>query len=145
MLEQKAWLAGLGGIYLCYVGVQMLLRARVTAEASAADLNVESQKSGVVSAYASTFLLTLTNPMTILAFLAIYAGLGLVAGTGDYASATLLVIGVFLGSAAWWLLLSGVADRLRDYVNANVLCWVNVVAGCVIIGFGLFALIGIAL
>lgn len=145
LLEQKAWLAGLGGLYLCYLGMQMLRSASATAEASAAELGVQNQKSGIVSAYASTFLLTLTNPMTILTFLAIYAGLGLAAGTGDYSSATLLVMGVFLGSAAWWLLLSGVADRLRDHVTANVLRWINVVAGGVIIGFGLFALIGIAL
>lgn len=145
LLEQKAWLAGLGGLYLCYLGVQMLRSASATAAVSAAELDTENEKSSVLAAYLSTLLLTLTNPMTILTFLAIYAGLGLAAGTGDYSSASLLVMGVFLGSAAWWLLLSGVADRLRDYVTANVLRWVNVVAGCVIIGFGLFALIGIAL
>lgn len=160
MLAQKNWLAGIGGLYLLYLGVQMMRTSStstelISVETSVAELDVDetsidetsatSQRSTALSAYASTFLLTLTNPMTILAFLAIYAGLGLAAGTGDYGSATLLVMGVFLGSAGWWLLLSGVADRLRHRVDARVLRWVNLVAGVVVIGFGLFALIGITL
>jgi threonine/homoserine/homoserine lactone efflux protein len=133
LLEQQLWLGIAGGLYLCYLGVRMALAAPAT-EAAVVEGN------SLVAAYASTFMLTLTNPMTILFFVAVYAGAGLAAGVGDYVASTWLVIGVFLGSAGWWLLLSSVTSLFRTRINAAVLRWVNVAAGVVIVGFGLFAL-----
>lgn len=59
--------------------------------------------NGLWGAYISTFFLTLTNPMTILAFAAIFAGLGLVREGGNYGEALVTVLGFFLGSGSWWL------------------------------------------
>lgn len=91
--------------------------------------------------YASTFLLTLTNPLTILSFAAIYAGLGLASQAGDYLSAAVLVLGVFLGSAGWWLLLSGGVSLLRGRITPSALRWVNRISGAIILGFGLVVLV----
>jgi predicted secreted hydrolase len=91
--------------------------------------------------YASTLLLTLTNPLTILAFAAIFAGLGLGSQTpGDYRAAAILVLGVFSGSAAWWLILSSVAGLLRGRFTPRGLLWVNRISGGIIILFGMAAL-----
>lgn len=133
LLEQQLWLGIAGGLYLCYLGVRMALAAPAT-EAAVVEGN------SLLAAYASTFMLTLTNPMTILFFVAVYAGAGLAAGVDDYVASTWLVLGVFLGSAGWWLLLSSVTSLFRTRINAAVLRWVNVVAGVVILGFGLYAL-----
>ena len=133
LLEQQLWLGIVGGLYLCYLGVRMALAAP-SAE------TVEVKNTSLAAAYASTFALTLTNPVTILFFLAVYAGAGLAAGVGDYRAATWLVTGVFLGSALWWLLLSSTASLLRRRINVMALRWINILAGIVIIGFGLFAL-----
>jgi threonine/homoserine/homoserine lactone efflux protein len=133
LLEQQFWLGIAGGLYLCYLGVRMALAAPAT-DAAVVEGN------SLVAAYASTFMLTLTNPMTILFFVAVYAGAGLAAGVGDYVASTWLVLGVFLGSAGWWLLLSSVTSLFRTRINAAALRWVNVAAGVVIVGFGLFAL-----
>ena len=86
-------------------------------------------------------MLTLTNPMTILSFVAIFAGLG-VAG-GGYASASVVVAGVFAGSALWWLLLSGGVGLVRARVRPSGLAWVNRLSGAVIVGFGVLALLSV--
>jgi len=90
--------------------------------------------------YASTFALTLTNPLTILAFLGIFAGLG--AGGGS-AQAWVLVLGVFCGSVLWWLLLALGVSLLRERITPAALLWVNRLSGLIILGFA--ASIGLGL
>lgn len=127
------WTQLLGGLFLVYLGLRTL-RERPAERAA----NVSGR--GLLGAYTSTFFLTLTNPATILSFLAIFAGLGLGAGATGW-DALLLVLGVFLGSAAWWLLLSGGVSLLRSRITPDTLRVVNIVAGLIILGFGLAALI----
>ena len=133
LVEQQAWLRLIGGLFLCALGVRTFL-ARPATEAASASRN------GLPGAYLSTFALTLTNPLTILSFAAIFAGLG-VAETGrDYGAALTLVAGVFAGSAAWWLLLSGGVSLLRERFTARRMHWVNRLSGAVLVVFGLAAL-----
>jgi arginine exporter protein ArgO len=80
--------------------------------------------------------------MTILSFVAIFAGLG-IGGAGDYGSAVMLVIGVFLGSAAWWLLLSGGVSLFRERFSPHVMLWVNRLSGTIITVFGALALVSL--
>ena len=131
LLEQQLWLRLVGGLFLCYLGVKTLL-------SRPAEVAATAQGKGLVGAYTSTLFLTATNPLTIFAFAAIYAGLGAVAG--DYGAALTLVAGVFTGSALWWLLLSGGVSLFRAKFDARSLLWVNRISGVVIVGFGLFAL-----
>jgi threonine/homoserine/homoserine lactone efflux protein len=133
LVEQQFWLALLGGLFLCYLGVRTFL-------ASPAERAAAGAAKGVGQAFASTFLLTITNPITILSFVAIFAGAGLAAGGGDPQTAAAIVAGVFLGSAAWWLLLSGGVALLRAYISANVLLWVNRAAGAILVLFGVAAI-----
>ena len=97
--------------------------------------------AGLLGAYASTFVLTLTNPTTILSFVAIFAGLGAAAGTEGWPSASALVAGVFLGSALWWLLLSGGVGLVQRRLDPPALRWINRGAGIVIAAFGVLALL----
>jgi threonine/homoserine/homoserine lactone efflux protein len=127
-----------GGAFLLVLGIRIL--ARGPAHEASQPAWGETRLAG---AYASCFLLTLTNPTTILSFVAIFAGLGLVQEGGDYASAVSLVLGVFLGSALWWLALSGMVGVLRGHVTPRVLVWVNRVSGAVISGFGIGALLAV--
>lgn len=134
LVSQQGWLRIAGGLFLCYLGLKTLL-ARPAEQAAA----IKGQ--GLLGAYASTFFLTLTNPMTILSFAAIFAGLGLANTSGSYVSASTLVIGVFMGSAAWWLILSGGVSLFRDKFNLHGLQWVNRISGAIILAFGLVALV----
>lgn len=127
-----------GGLFLLYLGVKTLVAP--VAEQPAAGAPAPRTQRGLLGNYASTLALTLTNPMTILSFAAVFAGLGVGAATGDYASAAVLVLGVFLGSAFWWLALSAAVNLLRSRVTPRGLRWVNRVSGLIILGFGVVAL-----
>lgn len=130
---QQVWLRLIGGAFLLYLGARTFL-------AKPAQASAQAQGRGLFGAYASTFALTLTNPMTILAFAAIFAGLGLADSDGDFLAATTLVLGVFGGSAAWWLTLSGAVSLVRARFDARALAWVNRLSGATIVAFGLAAL-----
>lgn len=135
LLSQQSLIRLVGGLFLCYLGVQTL-------RAGPAEQAAGAQGSGLLGAYASTFALTLTNPATILMFLAVFAGLG-VAQTGGAPAAALLILGVFLGSALWWLLLSGGVSLLRERFTPRAMRWVNRCSGATILAFGLLALGGL--
>jgi threonine/homoserine/homoserine lactone efflux protein len=136
LIGYQSWIRLIGGLFLCYLGLKTYL-------SRPAESPAWPEGEGLAGAYASTFLLTLTNPMTILAFTAIFAGLGIGSAAGDYASATLLVMGVFCGSAAWWLILSSGVSLLSSRFSPRALGWVNKVAGIIILGFGVTALLSL--
>jgi len=131
LISQKPWLDFIGGVFLCFLGV----RTFISRPAKSSDV---TEAVTLAPAYASTLLLTLTNPMTILSFVAVFAGLGL-ATAADYFAASLLVIGVFAGSAAWWVILSTVAGGFRSRVGDAWLQMVNRLSGCLILGFGIYS------
>lgn len=132
LLGQSGWLRIVGGAFLLYLGVKTFL-------SKPAERDAKPSRGGLPGAYLSTFFLTITNPLTILSFLAIFAGLRLADPSGQYASASLMVLGVFLGSAAWWLALSTGVSILRERFTPALLAWVNRLAGAIIIVFGLAA------
>ncbi len=127
------WFRLIGGIFLCYLGIETLLNKPAQEAASASG-------QGLLGFYCSTVFLTLTNPATILSFVAVFAGLGLASAGGNYASAVVLVLGVFGGSALWWLLLSGGVSLLRSRFNPRAMQWLNRISGSIILIFGIIAL-----
>jgi threonine/homoserine/homoserine lactone efflux protein len=137
LVQQQLWLRLFGGVFLCLLGAKTLF-------AKPSEKSPQEKKAGLLGAYGSTFFLTLTNPMTILSFAAIFAGVGLGSAVADYGSAALLVFSVFAGSALWWLILSGTVGLLRKKVTLSVLKWINRVSGAIITGFGVLILISIA-
>jgi threonine/homoserine/homoserine lactone efflux protein len=136
LIGQQFWLRLMGGIFLFVLGVKTFL----SKPAEAASITTGK---GLAGAYASTLFLTLTNPVTILAFAAIFAGLGLGYTKGDYTAGLLLVCGVFLGSAFWWLFLSTSVGLFRTWFNGPRLRWVNRFSGVIIAGFGFLAFLSL--
>ena len=132
LLSYSFWVGLVGAAFLVYLGIKALIGAPPAA-------SPEEKATGLVKAFLSTLGLTLTNPPTILAFVAIFAGLGL-ASTADYGAASLIVLGVFLGSAAWWLILSTAAARLRERIGPRLARAINVVSGVSILGFAAWQL-----
>lgn len=133
LVSQQVALRLFGGLFLCYLGVKTFLSRPSSRAATALG-------GGLARAYGSTFVLTLANPMTILSFAAIFAGLGLGNTGGSYGAAAWLVAGVFMGSAAWWLLLSSGVGLLRGRLGVDGLQWINRISGVIIAGFGVAAL-----
>ncbi len=138
LVTQQNWLKLAGGIYLCYLGLRTFLSKPATQTAAVS-------ARGLLGAYTSTLFLTLTNPATILSFVLIFGTLGLnrMASGQSYGSAISLVTGVPLGSALWWFILSGGVSLFRTRCTPAVLQWVNRIAGVVIAGFGVVALISL--
>lgn len=134
LVAQQSWLNLIGGLFLCYLGAATYL-------AKPAPIEHAPPVSSLVGAYASSVLLTATNPATILSFAGIYAGLGLRDAVTDYPAASAFVLGVFLGSALWWLLLSFGVGALREWVSPRGLSWINRVSGVLLAAFGVVVLI----
>jgi threonine/homoserine/homoserine lactone efflux protein len=134
LVEQSIWIRLIGGLFLCYLGIKAFLSKPQGQVLSVANRNT-------ISSYGTTFFLTLTNPMTILFFAGVFAGLGMVSKSIQYTSAGLMVIGVFIGSGAWWLILSSATSILRNKINASKLAWVNKISGFVILAFGVGAVL----
>ncbi len=136
LLGYQDWFGAAGGVFLLYVGVKALLQG---GEAEPEPVEEEA----LVAAYASTFALTITNPVTILAFAAIFARVGVSEGAG-FLDTGLLVAGVFCGSLIWWLGLSFGIAWLRRVVGRVRLAWLNRISGAILTLSGL-GLIGAAL
>jgi threonine/homoserine/homoserine lactone efflux protein len=135
LVEQQIWLRMVGGLFLLYLGVKTYI-------AQVESVEIGRQSESLLGAYASTFVLTLTNPLTILSFAAIYSGLGMANQPGR-SGAIIMVLGVFCGSAAWWLLLSLGAGLFSSRLSAKGMIWINRISGVTLFIFGLIALLSI--
>jgi threonine/homoserine/homoserine lactone efflux protein len=135
LVGQQFSLRLVGGIFLCYLGIRTFLAVPSRQAALAVGRTLPQ-------AYASTFVLTLTNPLTILSFAAVFAGLGLGKTGGGLAAAT-LVLGVFSGSALWWLLLSSGVSLLRAQIDPPKMVLINRISGIIIGMFGVLALLSL--
>jgi len=136
LVEQQFWIRLIGSLFLFYLGIKTFLSKPVE-EAS------PDKKKKLFSFYITTFFLTITNPMTILSFAAIFAGFGLGSGTSDFSSGAIMVLGVFSGSVFWWIILSSGVSILKSKFNTNSLKIVNRISGIIIVSFAVYALAGI--
>lgn len=133
LVGQQFWFRLIGGIFLLYLGIKIFT-------AKSGDKNSETNKSkGFWGDYFSTFVLTITNPVTILSFAAIFAGLGLGASTNSHASAVTMVVGVILGSILWWIILTEVVGFLKSRFNLQSTKIINKISGIIILIFALLA------
>ena len=132
-LQQQVFIRAIGGSFLLYLGVRYFFSRPRGAISSA-------QKGSRWADYASTFLLTLANPPTILFFLALFASLGIARDSSGGSAAGLLVAGVFVGSSVWWLILSLIVSLFRKKITIERMRWTNRFSGLILLGFGLWAL-----
>ena len=136
LIDHQIWLRILGGGFLIYLGIKIFF-------SKLRDEPIEVKSSNLWGDFISTFTLTITNPMTILSFIAIFAGLGLGTVGDNYFSVMLFICGVFFGSMSWWTAVSGLAGRYREKLNAIGFLWINRISGAVISGFGFLAWISL--
>ena len=137
LIHEQIWIRLIGGLFLVYLGVKTIL----TNPPERAAVNMKT--NSYPGAYATTLLLTLTNPLTILSFAAIFAGIGVGSTSKNFLSATAVVLGVFSGSTLWWIILTESISLLRKKMNSQWLLWINRISGVIITLFGLFALLSL--
>lgn len=136
LLEQRRWIALVGGIAIALIGLRTLIR-RPDPDPPAGP---GDSRGSSIAAYGSMVALTLGNPPTIISFAAIFAGLGIHVASG-WGPAAALVAGVLLGSAAWWIVMTGAAAMVRERVTPDVTHGIAVVSGIVLVGLGVLSAI----
>jgi threonine/homoserine/homoserine lactone efflux protein len=131
----ESWLKLAGGLILVAFGIHLGRKRPEVADAESREV-----PTGLLADFAMTLVLTLANPVTILSFVGLFAG---VSGLRGFELNTIpaLLIGVFIGSAAWWLILSGIVGLIRHRIDAATMLWINRGSGTAIIAFGLFTVI----
>jgi len=134
LVRELFWIRLFGGVLLVVIGTSYFFKRPDP---------LNAQKQDRASAYSdlrSTFLLTLTNPTTVLSFLALLAALGM----GDprqWWLTVFLIGGIFCGSMAWWIVLSSIVNHFRDRFSDRTLLLMNRFAGLAIGGFGVAAFV----
>lgn len=125
----------IGGLFLLYLGIKLIIKVPQENKSK------EKTDKSPWHAFGTTYLLTLTNPVTILSFVAVFAGLGVGTVNSTLIQAITLVTGIILGSAMWWLFLSSaVAFILHKRISPSFMKLINQISGGIILAFGLFAL-----
>lgn len=134
LVEYQSWLRLIGGTLLVHMGVKAFRALPVK------KCELPRSARHYAGMYSSTFFLTLTNPMTIFSFAAVFAGFGLAGIKGSALSSGILVLGVFLGSALWWLFLVALFSLYGRRFHSHELVWVNRIAGSIITASGVLAI-----
>jgi threonine/homoserine/homoserine lactone efflux protein len=127
----------IGGLFLFYLGMKIY-------QSEPQRLSPPGTVNGLLTAYATTFFLTISNPVTILSFVAIYAGWHVQSLAGNYLAAAILTCGVFAGSALWWIALFIGLTTFRDKFSLRILGWIHRVSGALIAGFGVVVLLSLS-
>jgi threonine/homoserine/homoserine lactone efflux protein len=127
----------LGGVFLVYLGLS-IYQTKPRRQPPPSSVN------GLISAYATTLFLTFSNPVTILSFIAIYAGWHVESMSGRYVSAAILTSGVFIGSALWWIALFVGLTTFREKFSLRIVGCIHRVSGALIAGFGLVILLSLS-
>ncbi|MET3599349.1 LysE family translocator [Martelella mangrovi] len=122
-----------GGVFLIFLGWREM---RQTGAKPAADT---AGAGDLLKTTAMTYVLTIANPVTLLSFVAIFAGFGLADAGGGIAPA-IVVAGVFTGSLLWWIFLSGLVAAIRHRLPKEFARWVARISGGILIGFGMVAI-----
>ena len=146
LIEEHAWLQRVGGVILILLGLRLLF-TRVQPREEAANGNGhdngngDPKRRGLTGYFFSTLVLTLTNPMTFVAFAAIFTTLGIGATRGHSILTVELVGGVFSGSALWWTILCALAHAVRHHFDFRKLTVVNRATGVFVIAVGIVYLL----
>ncbi|HEY1252383.1 MAG TPA: LysE family transporter [Thermoanaerobaculia bacterium] len=134
LISERQWLQRIGGVILILLGLRLIFFTKLEERKNGAS------NRGLFGDFLSTFVLTLTNPMTFVAFAAIFTTMGIGAVRGEPILTAELVGGVFAGSALWWLILCGLAYLVRNHFDFRKLGTINRATGVFVIAVGVLYL-----
>jgi threonine/homoserine/homoserine lactone efflux protein len=136
VLVSGHWLLGIvGGTIIVIVGIRTI-RSRPSGPAA------DAERPGLAGGFASIYALTMTNPLTIVLYAGVFAGVGLVAGS-SFVDAGIVTLAAWLGSTAWWVILCSVVAWARGRVSTTALLWVNRISGAALVLFGIAAIVSV--
>jgi threonine/homoserine/homoserine lactone efflux protein len=126
-------LRGIGGLFLIFLGIRTFLKKPESGATRAGG-------ASWLTRYTSTFVLTITNPLTIISFAAVFASIIPANTELTTIKSVQMVAGVFIGSSLWWVILSSLAGSLKSRLSKNFNRWIQWLSGGVIVLFGIAAL-----
>lgn len=135
LVSGRFLLGVVGGAIIMLLGIR-------TMRSRPGEVARDEDRPGLAAAYISIFALTMTNPMTILSFAAVFAGLGLAVGS-SFSDALVLTLAVLVGSSLWWVVLTSIVGWLRVRVSTTALLWVNRISGAALVVFGIVAIVAV--
>jgi len=136
MQEKESLLHLLGGLMIIFIGFRIFNTNPVKKLRS-----MDKSRNTLAEDFLSVLFFTLSNPVTILLFLAVFGGLKITISQTDHLQVFYLFSGVFIGAASWWFLLSTVVHRFRNHLRLRKLVWFNRISGGVLFATGLFAIV----
>jgi threonine/homoserine/homoserine lactone efflux protein len=146
--EHESAIRFFGGLLLIYFGVRMLVQHPPHLPQKQPDETLNGRRLRILressADFSGGFLLTIINPATFVAFMGVFAALDLfVSEAPTVISSALLILGVFVGSALWWLTLALASAAVRTWLSYSLIEWINRVLGVLVIGFGLVTLLSV--
>jgi threonine/homoserine/homoserine lactone efflux protein len=124
-----------GGSIIAIVGLRTMA-SRPTGPAT------DAERPGLAGAFGSIYALTMTNPLTIVLYAGVFAGIGLVAGS-SFVDAATVTLAAWLGSTLWWVILCSIVGWARRRVSTTALVWVNRISGAALVVFGVVAIVSV--
>ncbi|HON18039.1 MAG TPA: LysE family transporter [Salinivirgaceae bacterium] len=139
--DNQSWISILGLIVLFFLGVNIFLANPI----SQARHRHRQKYKGVFGDYISVFVLTLSNPLTVIFFGASIAAMGVFCSGHPLYAQFFVVIGVFCGAVLWWFSLTGVVSLLRHKFRLKQLWWLNKISGAIIVLLSIVAAVSLIL
>ncbi|HYK96251.1 MAG TPA: LysE family transporter [Candidatus Dormibacteraeota bacterium] len=136
LVSGHAFLAVVGGAIIAMMGIRTML-SRPTGPAA------DTERPGLAGGFLSIYGLTMTNPLTIVLYAGVFAGIGLVAGS-SFIDAAVVTFAAWLGSTAWWVILCSIVGWARGRVSTTALLWVNRISGAALVVFGIASIASVA-
>jgi len=138
-IEEKQFIfQAIGGLIVFLLGIKIFYTNPVR------QLRRHKRKqNNLVEDYFSVLAVTITNPLAVFLFIALFASLGVVADSSNWTHSLITTSGVFLGAALWWYILTSLVNAFRTKFRLKQLWWINKVSGAAIFTLGAIAIIGL--
>jgi len=134
---QQTFLRICGGIILIYLGIKIFITN------PGIQIRKQSKDKKIFNDFISIFFLTISNPITLFVFAAVFAGFGIVKGESNFSSIFELVFGVLIGATIWWTILTTFINMFRSKIRLRRLLWINKISGVLIVIFGIATFISL--
>lgn len=131
IMKHLQFFQAFGGMVIALLGVRIFITNPITQLRKH-----KRKKNNLIGDYLSVLALTLTNPLAILLFIALFAAFNVVSHDGHAINTLITILGVFIGAVAWWYTLTGLVNLYRDRFRIRQLWWINKISGGVIVLLG---------
>jgi threonine/homoserine/homoserine lactone efflux protein len=128
----------IGGMFLVFIGVRIF-----SSNPGKQIRRLRLKGNNYYKDFITSFFLTISNPLTIIAFGAFFAGLGMIDKTGDSFSIVIMLLSVFSGALMWWLGLISVVTIFKKRIRLRSLLWINRITGTLIVIFALYLIVSV--